>query len=98
MAEPATNNVLDFEIHILPQQGERYPVQIRLGDGGDFTGSFAVPDIAGGNPVQDGQRLFNTLFADSKLRTAWDNARGRESQYRVRLWIDAAAAELHTLP
>jgi hypothetical protein len=48
--------------------------------------------------VHDGQRLFNTLFADATLRTAWDAARGRTGQCRVRLWIDTDAAALHTLP
>ena len=102
MAESATSNILDFEIHILSLQRDSYPVHIKLGDGGDFAGSLLASDIlpwsATGDLAQDGQCLFNVLFADPKLRTAWDATQGRTAQCRFRLWIDAAAAELHTLP
>jgi hypothetical protein len=88
--EATVNNLLDFEIHILPQQGESYPIQVKLGDGGDFAGRLLTGDLlswaATGEPEHDGQRLFNVLFADSTLRTAWDAARGPDG--RIYPWGD----------
>ena len=40
--------------------------------------------------------MFDALFADPKLRTAWDTTRSRATQCRMRLWIDAD--DLHRIP
>jgi tetratricopeptide (TPR) repeat protein len=92
---------IDFEIRILPPRGVGYPVEITLGGQQEFRGTLAadvLPWIRSNDLTADGQRLFETLFADSSLRSAWAEARGQTSQRRIRLRIDPDAAELHTLP
>lgn len=93
---------LDFPIHIVPQDAGKYRVDIRLAGGGEFYGTFAADDLlpwtSSGDPAQDGQRLFKTLFADAQLVKAWDIARERAPHRRIRLHIAPDAAELHSLP
>ena len=92
----------DLEIRVFQEQDGRYPVEITLAGQQEFPpGAMAadvLPWIASGDLVADGRRLFDALFADPVLRNAWAEARGRAPQRRVRLRIDAAAAELHALP
>jgi hypothetical protein len=57
-----------------------------------------LPWMPSASPGEDGQRLFDRLFADDRLKTAGAEVRGSNPQRRVRLRIDAAAPELHTLP
>jgi hypothetical protein len=54
--------------------------------------------VPSASPGEDGQRLFDWLFADDRLKTAWAEVRGSHPQRRVRLRIDARAPELHALP
>ncbi len=94
-------NFLDFEIHIAACRDDRYPGHIRLGDGQDFNGDLSAnlfPWTPTGNLTTDGRRLFAALFTDPPLRRAWDMACGKSSHRRIRLWLDADAPELHTLP
>ncbi|MBN2393078.1 MAG: CHAT domain-containing protein [Anaerolineae bacterium] len=96
-----TNTYTDLEIHISRQREEGYQVTITLSGEQEFTGYLAagiaqhVPDI---DPVVNGQRLFNALFADDVLRDAWNQALGKSSQRRIRLRIVPDAPELHALP
>jgi hypothetical protein len=93
---------VDLEIRIFPRRDEGYPVYLRLGEQQEFPRGHLTTDIlpwaSYGDPVADGQRLFELLFADPVLRDAWTEARGQAPQRRVRLWIDIGAAELHRLP
>ena len=57
-----------------------------------------LPWLSRGTPATDGERLFERLFADRRLKTAWAEARGLSRRRRLRLRIDASAPELHTLP
>lgn len=86
---------LDIEIRLLRREDTTYPVEITLGGEQVFRGPLtsAITSI-----TTDGRCLFDTLFADATLRNAWAEARGRSTRRRVRLGIDPAATELHTLP
>ena len=100
----------DLEIRIFQRQarpgpakgGEGYPVEITLGEQQEFPRGYLAADIVPwaptGVPEDDGQKLFETLFADGDLRAAWAEAQGQAPQRRIRLRIDANAAELHALP
>ena len=101
MADSADTYV-DLEIRILQKQEQGYPVEITLGGQQEFPRGFlpseVVPWSSSGDVAADGTRLFDTLLSDGTLRSAWAEARGQAAQRRVRLRIDAQAAELHTLP
>ena len=99
-----SQDLVDLEIRIFPSDASAggYPVEITLGGQQEFPrgilASGVVPWASSGVPAQDGQKLFDTLFADGALRAAWAEARGQAPQRRVRLRIDPSAAELHALP
>ena len=97
-----TNEFLDVPIHIVPQDAGKYSVDIHLGGGGEFYGTFAADDLlpwtSSGDLEQDGQRLFKTLFADPQLLEGWHTARARSTHRRIRLHIAPDAVELHRLP
>jgi hypothetical protein len=96
-------NFVDLEIRIFPSD-ERvtgYPVEITLGGQQEFQGHLSadiLPWTPSGDLAADGQRLFDTLLADSELRSAWAEARGQAVQRRIRLRVDPNVPELHTLP
>lgn len=96
------DNYADLEIRILELQPAGYPVEIRLNDEQEFPRGYLAPDflpwVASGIADQDGQRLFEWLLADPRLRAAWAEARGRFAQRRLRLRIDSEAPELRALP
>ena len=92
----------DLEIHIFPRQEEDYPVEIRLDGQQEFPRGYLHADILSwipsGDSLTDGQNLFNFLFDDRSLYRAWHHAVGQFPRRRIRLWIDADAPELHTVP
>jgi len=93
---------VDLQLRIFPRQDASYPVEITLGRHQVFPRGTLAVDVAGwtssGDPAADGLSLRELLLADLALREAWIEARGQAPQRRIRLWIDAGAAELHTLP
>ena len=95
-------SLVDLEIRIFQLGEEGYPVEITLGGQQEFPRGYleadVLPWVASGNPAEDGQKLFDILFGDGKLRNAWAEARGQAPQRRVRLRIDPGAAELNALP
>jgi hypothetical protein len=92
----------DLEIRVFQKQDQGYPVEITLGGQQEFPRGFlpaeVVPWSSGGDIAADGSKLFETLFKDGTLRSAWAEARGRAQQRRIRFRIDPQAAELHALP
>lgn len=92
----------DLEIRLFPLEPQGYPVELTLAGQQEFPRGYAPADLGdwtpGGDPAADGQTLLDTLLSDAVLRVAWVEARGRAPQRRLRLRIDPAAAELHTLP
>jgi tetratricopeptide (TPR) repeat protein len=96
------NSFSDLEIRILQKLPEGYPVEITLGGQREFPRGYLSSDItpwqASGDLSADGQRLFEQLMMDARVRSAWIEARGSAPQRRIRIRIDADAPELHTLP
>jgi hypothetical protein len=92
----------DLEIRILPQQEDGYPVELTLNSEQEFPRGYLsrhiLPWEPGTSSSEDGERLFQWLFADNALKVAWAEVRGRSAQRRIRLRIDAAAPELHAVP
>lgn len=92
----------DLEIRILEQQADGYPVEITFKGEQEFPRGFLTPDFLpwspGASPTEDGERLFNWLFADDALKLAWAEVRGQQPQRRIRLRIDADVPELHAIP
>lgn len=93
------NTYLDVKIRLFESRGELYPAEIVISGEREFRGAVAahiLPWVASGDPAEDGQRLFDTLFADANLRAAWAEARGASTQRRIRLLLDAP--ELNAIP
>jgi hypothetical protein len=92
----------DLEVRIRERQEEGYPVEMTLNSEQEFSPGHLSPDllpwVSSGSPSEDGERLFERLFADDALKTAWAEVRGQNSQRRIRLRISPTAPELHTLP
>lgn len=101
-AAPRPHDFHDLEIRILKIEEAGYPVEITLASEQEFPRGYLDPGFLpwtpGPSPTDDGQRLFDWLLADERLKTAWAEARGRHPQRRIRLRIDAEAPELHALP
>jgi CHAT domain-containing protein len=93
---------VDLEIRIFPNDAAGYPAEITLGGQREFkrgyVSSAILPWVSSGVPAEDGQKLFDVLLADQVLRDAWNTSREAAPQRRIRLRIDAEAAELHALP
>ena len=74
MTTPSTDEAcVDLEIRIFEHQDEGYPVEITLGGQQEFPRGYLAADVlpwvSSGDPVADGQRLFDALFADDALRS-----------------------------
>jgi len=102
MPETGTNRFADLEIRIFPRREQGYPVEITLDGQQEFPRGYLAADAmrwrSSGDATTDGQQLFELLLQDDVLRQAWGEAQGRSARRRVRLRIDAQAAELHALP
>jgi len=99
-----------IRIHRWDEDAGAYPVEAELDDGSFFRDGALRLDqqvkqallAAELDAEKYGLELFYALFS-GPIRRAYDKASGRaeaqtEGRLRVRLWIDAAAAELHALP
>ncbi len=99
--QPSQPTYADLEIRILDRPAGRYPVELTL-DGRQLPAGALDPAqrpaLTIADPVEDGQRLFGWLTADPAVKEAWNKANGVDGRCRIRLRIDAAAPELHTLP
>jgi hypothetical protein len=92
----------DLEVRIFQKQEQSYPVEITLGGQQEFPRGFLLAEVLpwspSGDVAADGRKLFEILFKDGTLRSAWAEARGRAQQRHIRFRIDPQAAELHSLP
>jgi hypothetical protein len=91
----------DVTIRILDRQKAGYPVEITLDGEREFPRGYLTPRVLrllapGTQENEVGERLFELLFADSRLLAAWAETRGRSPRRRVRLRIDPL--ELRPLP
>lgn len=92
---------VDLEIRIFRRAEAGYSVEITLAGQQHFEGIITedlTGWIASGDPAVDGCRLFTALTIDPALVNAWARCRGQAPQRRVRLWLDVAAPELHSIP
>jgi len=98
----------DLEIRIVARDSlkdtEGYRVELTLDQGQEFGPGFARKDgltafdKTGAETKQAyGERLFETLFADAKIKSGWDRARGLSPRRRIRLRIDPELTELHPI-
>ena len=92
----------DLEIRVLAREEEGYPVEITFSGEEEFPRGYLeagiLPWLPQAEPAAEGDRLFDGLFGDERLKSAWAEARGRSRYRRMRLRIDRSAPELHTLP
>ena len=89
----------DCEVRIYDRSEAGYKVEMTLNSEQAIEGRLSLDVVSfspSGDPRADGQRLFDTLFADKDLREAWGEARGQSKQRRIRMRIDAR--ELRGLP
>lgn len=103
MTENLMRDYADLEIRLLKREEKGYPVEMTLNNNQEFQGGYLKPDdllpwVASANSNEDGERLFDLLFADQTLKRQWAEIRGRSPQRRVRLRIAATAPELHAIP
>jgi hypothetical protein len=98
----APANYADLEIRILELQDEGYPVEITFSGEQEFPRGYLTPDVLpwtpSYSPTEDGEKLFEWLFADDQLKSAWAEVRGQSPLRRIRFRIDASAPELHAVP
>lgn len=104
-----TNSYADLLLRIFPFDSAKgyYPVEAELDDGARFTGGKFIHDkehltSLRLQPEKYGMALYEALFADD-IRRAYDKVTGRAEaecggRLRVRVWVDAAAVELHAVP
>ena len=92
----------NLEIRILKRDGQGYSVELTLDGQQQFQGGYLeadlLPWVPTGNPVKDGESLFELLFNHDQLKRDWADIRGRKSRRRIRLRIDATDSELHAVP
>jgi hypothetical protein len=81
----------DLEIRILSKRDGGYPVEITCNGEVEFPAGVLTEELPRPN------QLFDWLFADPKLLSAWSAAQGQYPRRRIRLRIDAGAPELHAL-
>jgi hypothetical protein len=98
----APANYADLEIRILELQDKGYPVEITFSGEQEFPRGYLTPDVLpwtpSYSPTEDGEKLFEWLFADNQLKRAWAEVRGQSPLRRIRFRIDASAPELHAVP
>jgi hypothetical protein len=102
-SQPSQPTYADLEIRILDHQAAGYPVELAVADrqlprGFLDPAALPLPWVHSADPAADGERLLRWLLADPAVKEAWDRANGLDGYCRVRLRIDAAAPELHTMP
>jgi hypothetical protein len=92
----------DLEIRILARQPEGYPVEITFSGEQEFPRGYLTPEIvlwrSSLSTEEDGERLFDLLFADDHLKSAWAEVHGQCPRRRIRLRLDASVPELHVIP
>ena len=92
----------DLEVRILKRAGNGYPVEITFNGDLEFPRGVLSGELpvltAGSASGEDGAKVFQWLFSDVALKTAWSNARGQKPLRRIRLRIDEDAPELHQIP
>ncbi len=95
--------MINVEIRILARQAGGYPLELTVIEPKqEFPKGYLATDLLPWQPgisaAEDGQRLFNYLLADSKIREAWHQLQGQSAGRRLRLRIDEEDPEIHAMP
>ncbi len=103
----AANSYADLEVTLSRGSGESYRVDLRytspdsavdtrlLGAPASFDrNKLRLQEL---NPAEYGKLLYSALFADSNVATEFAKAQSQDGAIRLRLFVDAAAPELHAL-
>ena len=98
----ATDRSIDtLDIRITRGHDLGYSVELRLGER-EFPAGVLDPavitSVGEAGPDEAGTRLFAAFISDERVRMAWNLAAALAPRRRIRLRIDEAAPELHTLP
>ena len=97
-----TSSYTDLLIRLLKREDQGYPVELTLNNQLEFSRGYLSPTMAqwtaGALDAESGRRLFELLTEDDQVAGAWAMIRGSAPQRRIRLSIDAAAAELNPIP
>ncbi|HSN77173.1 MAG TPA: hypothetical protein VL334_19050, partial [Anaerolineae bacterium] len=97
-----TSPYADLLIRLLKREEQGYPVELTLNSRLEFRRGYLSPDILQWVPssldAESGRSLFDLLIQDEQVASAWAMIRGSAPQRRIRLSIDAAAAELNAIP
>ncbi len=92
----------DLLIRIRALQNDGYPIEITLNStqalGEGYLPASVMSWLPSGDLTADGEWLFNELFPDGELRSAWDFARGGFPHRRIRLCLHAPDPALHPIP
>ncbi len=87
----------DLEIRLFEKTDSHYPIELSLNHAQQFEGKAGseLPEwLDGESAATFGEKLFQWLLADTKIRDGWNRLRGQFPQRRVRLRIDEDALEL----
>ena len=97
-----TSSYTDLLLRLLKREDQGYPVELTLNNQLEFSRGYLSPAIAqwtaGALDAESGRRLFELLTEDDQVAGAWAMIRGSAPRRRIRLSIDAAAAELNPIP
>jgi hypothetical protein len=94
----------DLEIHIGKLEERGYPVEMTVNNALEFRRGYLDRDVldwsmeTGASWEERGQRLFERLLSDERVKAAWSEVRGKYPLRRIRLNLDVDAPELHTIP
>lgn len=97
-----TSPYADLLIRVLKREEQGYPVELTLNNHLHFRRGYVKSSIAQWTPgpfaAEAGLSLFQLLMEDEQVAGAWAMLRGSAPQRRIRLSIDAGAAELASVP
>lgn len=98
----STSLYADLLIRVLKREEQGYPIELTLNNRLHFRRGYVKSSIAQWTPgpfaAEAGLHLFQRLMEDEQVASAWAMVQGNAPQRRIRLNIDADAAELHSLP
>lgn len=100
-ADPDLLSYSDIVVRLGSRQADGYPIQVAFDGRYQSYGLLPLEVatwIAESDPRRQGERLFQALMADERLKADWAAAGGHSAQRRIRLEIADDAPELHAIP
>jgi hypothetical protein len=97
-----TSSYTDLLIRLLKREEQGYPIELTLDSRLEFQRGYLPASAAQWRPGlredESGRDLFDLLTQDDQVASAWAMIRGSAPLRRIRLNVDAAAAELNSIP